>query len=89
MIDIAPTIYDITGVQPPQEFEGVCQIPVQGKSIRATFDSRGIWHKGWKASPRIFRARASIRIAGNFITSPKISLNPRIWRRRIRRSSKS
>ncbi|HEY3837805.1 MAG TPA: arylsulfatase [Bryobacteraceae bacterium] len=38
VIDITPTVYDITGIQPPATFEGVCQIPVQGKSIRGTFD---------------------------------------------------
>jgi arylsulfatase len=39
VIDITPTVYDITGVQPPATFEGVCQMPLQGKSIRATFDN--------------------------------------------------
>jgi arylsulfatase len=39
VIDITPTVYDITGIQPPEAFEGVCQMPVQGESIRATFDN--------------------------------------------------
>jgi arylsulfatase len=39
VIDITPTVYDITGIQPPAVFEGVCQMPLQGKSIRATFDN--------------------------------------------------
>ena len=39
VIDITSTVYDITGIQPPAVFDGVCQIPVQGKSIRATFDN--------------------------------------------------
>jgi arylsulfatase len=38
VIDITPTALDIAGVQPPEVFEGVCQIPLQGKSIRTTFD---------------------------------------------------
>ena len=38
VIDITPTVYDITGVKPPDTFDGVCQMPVQGTSIRATFD---------------------------------------------------
>ncbi|MBL8211496.1 MAG: arylsulfatase [Bryobacterales bacterium] len=39
VIDITPTVYDITSIQPPASFEGVCQMPLQGKSIRATFDN--------------------------------------------------
>jgi arylsulfatase len=39
IIDISPTVLDITGVEAPQVFEGACQIPIQGKSIRATFDN--------------------------------------------------
>ena len=38
VIDITATVSDITGIQPPASFDGVYQIPVQGKSIRATFD---------------------------------------------------
>lgn len=37
VIDITPTVLDITQVAAPGVFEGVCQIPVQGKSMRATF----------------------------------------------------
>jgi arylsulfatase len=37
VIDITPTVLDITGIQAPATFNGVCQIPIQGKSIRATF----------------------------------------------------
>jgi arylsulfatase len=37
IIDITPTVLDITGTVEPAMFEGVCQIPMQGKSIRATF----------------------------------------------------
>lgn len=39
IIDITPTVLDIVGVEAPELFEGVCQIPLQGKSIRATFDN--------------------------------------------------
>jgi arylsulfatase len=39
IIDITPTVLDIVGVEAPTLFEGVCQIPLQGKSIRATFDN--------------------------------------------------
>jgi arylsulfatase A-like enzyme len=39
VIDITPTVFDITGVAPPATLEGVCQMPIQGKSIRATFQS--------------------------------------------------
>ncbi len=39
VIDITPTVYDITGIQPPASFEGVCQMPLQGRSIRTTFDN--------------------------------------------------
>lgn len=39
VIDITPTVLDITGVEAPAIFEGVCQIPIQGKSMRATFDN--------------------------------------------------
>ncbi len=37
IIDITPTVLDIVGVEAPSVFAGVCQIPMQGKSIRATF----------------------------------------------------
>jgi arylsulfatase len=38
MIDITPTVLDITGIEAPAMFEGVCQIPIQGASICATFN---------------------------------------------------
>jgi len=39
IIDITPTVLDIVGVEAPALFEGVCQIPLQGKSIRVTFNN--------------------------------------------------
>jgi arylsulfatase len=38
MIDITPTVLDITGIQAPAVFDGVCQMPMQGRSIRSTFN---------------------------------------------------
>jgi arylsulfatase len=65
--DIMPTILDCCGVSMPQTIDGVKQSPLEGVSMRYTFDdaeaatrketqyyemcgTRGIWHKGWKAS---------------------------------------
>lgn len=36
--DIAPTIYDIVGVKPPEEIDGVKQTPLEGTSLTYTFD---------------------------------------------------
>ncbi len=41
VIDITPTVLDITGVAAPAVIDGVCQIPMQGKSIRPTFNEPG------------------------------------------------
>jgi arylsulfatase len=38
--DIAPTIYDILGVTPPQVYRGRAQMPVTGVSMRYTFTGR-------------------------------------------------
>ncbi len=38
IIDITPTVLDIIGIDAPTSFNGICQIPLQGKSIRATFN---------------------------------------------------
>ena len=64
-IDVAPTIFDIVGVDPPKTIAGVAQRPLEGKSFAATFadpgagtrdtqyfemlGSRAIYHDGWKA----------------------------------------
>ncbi len=37
IIDIAPTIYEVTGVVPPAEFRGVTQMPIHGVSLAGTF----------------------------------------------------
>jgi len=39
IIDITPTVLDIAGVEAPAVHNGVCQIPLHGKSIRDTFDN--------------------------------------------------
>jgi arylsulfatase len=36
--DIAPTIYDVIGIEAPAEVNGVAQIPLEGKSLAYTFD---------------------------------------------------
>ena len=37
VIDVTPTVLDVLGVEPPEIFEGVCQMPLHGKSFRAVF----------------------------------------------------
>ena len=37
VIDVTPTVLDYLGIKPPEAFDGVCQIPMQGKSLRAVF----------------------------------------------------
>lgn len=37
VIDIAPTIYEVTGITPPQILNGVAQDPIDGTSIAYTF----------------------------------------------------
>lgn len=39
VIDLTPTVLDLAGVEAPASYGGVCQMPMQGKSIRATFDN--------------------------------------------------
>lgn len=41
VIDITPTVLDIIGVEKPEIIRGVPQKPIQGKSIRYTFDAPG------------------------------------------------
>jgi arylsulfatase A-like enzyme len=65
-IDIVPTIYDCLGVELPDAYRGVTQIPLEGESFKASFSdpnakgrdtqfysmlgTRGIYHNGWKAA---------------------------------------
>ena len=37
VIDITPTVLDYLGVAAPSSFDGVCQLPIQGRSLRAVF----------------------------------------------------
>lgn len=39
VIDVMPTILDVIGVEPPENFQGVEQQPVEGTSMRYTFPS--------------------------------------------------
>jgi arylsulfatase A-like enzyme len=39
VIDITPTVLDIVSIEAPAIFEGVCQMPLHGKSMRATFNN--------------------------------------------------
>lgn len=68
VIDIAPTLYEIVGVEPPQAVDGVEQTSIDGVSFAATlrgatpevsrtqyfntFDNRAIYSDGWMASAR-------------------------------------
>ncbi len=63
--DLAPTILDILGIQPPAAIAGVEQIPLEGVSFAESFGEadpargkaqyfemfghRGLWKDGWKA----------------------------------------
>lgn len=37
LIDIAPTIYAAAGIKPPESFDGVMQLPIDGTSLAAEF----------------------------------------------------
>ncbi len=41
VIDIVPTLYEVTGVTPPTMLNGVTQKPIEGISFAYTFDSAG------------------------------------------------
>lgn len=38
VVDVTPTALDIAGVQAPTSFQGVCQLPMHGASLRRVFD---------------------------------------------------
>ena len=65
--DITPTVYDMLGIEAPEEVKGFTQWQLEGVSMVTSFEdaavataketqfftmlgSRGIWHKGWKAT---------------------------------------
>jgi arylsulfatase A-like enzyme len=66
--DLAPTLYEVLGIEVPTEYQGVPQLPIHGVSMAYTFDSnvptrkdmqhfellgdRAIWYRGWKAVAR-------------------------------------
>ena len=37
-VDLVPTIYDMIGIEPPDEINGWTQSPIEGQSMKATFD---------------------------------------------------
>ena len=41
VIDLTPTVLDYTGIEAPEVFDGVCQVPMQGRSLRAVFEDPG------------------------------------------------
>jgi arylsulfatase A-like enzyme len=68
VIDIAPTLYELVGVEAPTQYRGAPQMPLHGISMAYTFEAdvptrketqhfemlgdRAIWHRGWKAVAR-------------------------------------
>jgi arylsulfatase len=38
IIDVTPTVLDYVGIDEPKVFDGVCQMPMHGKSLRAVFE---------------------------------------------------
>ena len=68
VIDVAPTLYEVLGIEVPTQYQGVPQLPIHGISMAYTFNSdaptrkdmqhfellgdRAIWYRGWKAVAR-------------------------------------
>ena len=38
VIDVTPTVLDVLGIEAPEVFDGVCQMPIQGESLQAVFN---------------------------------------------------
>ena len=65
-VDIVPTIYDMMGIEPPEEIKGYKQSPIEGESFKASFDNpkapereiqfysmlgqRALYYQGWLAN---------------------------------------
>jgi arylsulfatase A-like enzyme len=45
VIDIAPTIYEVTGVPSPKEVNGIAQDPIEGTSLAYSFDQKDSFEK--------------------------------------------
>ena len=68
VIDVAPTLYEVLGIEVPTQYQGVPQLPIHGISMAYTFNSdaptrkdmqhfellgdRAIWYRGWKGVAR-------------------------------------
>ena len=68
VIDVAPTLYEVLGIEAPTQYQGAPQLPIHGISMAYTFNSdaptrkdmqhfellgdRAIWYRGWKAVAR-------------------------------------
>jgi arylsulfatase len=40
VIDLLPTLLDIIGIEAPEQYQGIPQLPVEGKSLRYSFSSK-------------------------------------------------
>ena len=54
--DIAPTIFEATGIRPPEVFEGVPQVPLEGHSLLASFN---------RADAEVAHTRQYFEMSGN------------------------
>ena len=52
VIDVAPTILEVTGITPPEQVDGIPQMPIHGTSFAYTFDRRG---REGTPHPAVFR----------------------------------
>jgi arylsulfatase A-like enzyme len=58
VIDIAPTVYEVTGVPAPKEVNGIAQDPIEGTSIAYTFNAKDAYEKHKTQYFEIFGNRA-------------------------------